>query len=54
MLSLVREVLLNISKEEVLINKTLADMFKISPYFDELIFRSLIEDGYIVLEIDGK
>lgn len=54
MLSLAREVLINISKKEVLINTVLADMFKISPYYAELILRSLSEDGYIVVDSDGK
>ncbi len=54
MLSLAREVLINISKKEVLINTALADMFKISPYYAELIFRSLSKDGYIVVDSEGK
>jgi Mn-dependent DtxR family transcriptional regulator len=54
MLSLAREVLINISKREVLINTVLADMFKISPYYAELIFKSLNKDGYIVVDGGGK
>lgn len=54
MLSLAREVLTKISNKEVLINTVLADIFKISPYYAELILRSLSEDGYIVVNGDGK
>jgi len=39
MLSVAREILFNISKQEVLINKALADMFKISPYYAEIILQ---------------
>jgi Mn-dependent DtxR family transcriptional regulator len=54
MLSLAREALINISKKEVLLNTALADMIKISPYYAELICRSLSKDEYIVIDSDGK
>lgn len=54
MLSLAREVLINISKNEVLLNTTLADVIKISPYYAELICKSLSKDEYIVMDSDGK
>lgn len=54
MLSLAREALINISKNEVLLNTALADMIKISPYYAKLICRSLNEDEYIIMDSDGK
>jgi Mn-dependent DtxR family transcriptional regulator len=54
MLSLAREALINISKKKVLLNTALADMIKISPYYAELICRSLSKDEYIVIDSDGK
>ena len=54
MLSLAREALISISKKEVLLNTALADMIKISPYYAELICRSLSKDKYIVIDSDGK
>ena len=54
MVSLEQEELVNISKKEVLLNTALADMIKISPYYAELICRSLSKDEYIVIDIDGK
>ena len=54
MLSLAREALINISKKELLLNTALADMIKISPYYAELICRSLSKDEYIVIDSDGK
>ncbi len=54
MLSLAREALITISNKEVLLNTALADMIKISPYYAELICRSLSKDEYIIIDIDGK
>ena len=54
MLNLEREALINISKKKVLLNAALADMIKISPYYAELICRSLSKDEYIVIDSDGK
>ncbi|MHC4109872.1 MAG: hypothetical protein ACYSWZ_16355 [Planctomycetota bacterium] len=54
MLSLAREALISISEKEVLLNTALADMIKISPYYAELICRSLSKDEYIVIDSDGK
>lgn len=54
MVSLVQEELVNISKKEVLLNTALVDMIKISPYYAELIYRSLSKDEYIVIDSDGK
>lgn len=54
MLSLAREALINISKNEVLLNTALADMIKISPYYAELICKSLNKDEYIIMDRDGN
>ncbi len=54
MLSLAREALISISKNEVLLNTALADMIKISPYYAELICKSLSKDEYIVMDSVGK
>ncbi|MHC4087539.1 MAG: hypothetical protein ACYSU5_20395 [Planctomycetota bacterium] len=54
MLSLARVALINISEKEVLLKTALADMIKISPYYAELICRSLSKDEYIVIDSDGK
>jgi len=54
MLSLAREALINISKNEVLLNTALADMIKISPYYAELICKSLNKDEYIIMDSDGR
>jgi Mn-dependent DtxR family transcriptional regulator len=54
MLSLAREALINISKNEVILNTALADMIKISPYYAELICKSLNDDEYIVMDGDGN
>lgn len=53
MLSLAREALINISKKKVILNTALADMIKISPYYAELICKSLSKDEYIVIDSDG-
>jgi Mn-dependent DtxR family transcriptional regulator len=54
MISLAREALVNISKNEEVHYTVLADIMKISPYYAHLICRSLSKDDYIVINSDEK